>query len=299
MLSACWASASSRRRWSQVRETWDGRGWGTGPCLEADVLAGACCLGRAPAHPPQAGLNASLGLTFTATPPGLHCPAEYCARGSLTDVLREAACDPEKAARLTWQVSGWAICGSSSCCLAVPSPQAKHASSALGLQRLVCLLPVAPHCLTRLLCSRVFFAAATAPHGAGCRQRWALLLAAQKLHGTVTGRNISSVALLEPAAGWAPALLSCRLHSCCPDQLARPSLQTQPAGHAYCCTSLHRSLPHPAGMLALHSHSPVVLHRDLKGWVLRGPGWGACAGCTYIWTAHPAPGCHHQLMLGP
>lgn len=30
--------------------------------------------------------------------------AEYCARGSLTDVLREAAADPEKAARLTWQV---------------------------------------------------------------------------------------------------------------------------------------------------------------------------------------------------
>lgn len=61
--------------------------------------------GCAPAHSPPAVLNVSLGITFTATPPGLHWPAEYCARGSLTDVLREAACDREKAARLTWQVS--------------------------------------------------------------------------------------------------------------------------------------------------------------------------------------------------
>ncbi|KAI7846300.1 hypothetical protein COHA_000137 [Chlorella ohadii] len=41
-------------------------------------------------------------LGFCVKPPAL--VTEYCARGSLTDVLREAACDPEKAARLTWQL---------------------------------------------------------------------------------------------------------------------------------------------------------------------------------------------------
>jgi serine/threonine protein kinase len=41
-------------------------------------------------------------LGFCVKPPAL--VTEYCARGSLTDVLREAATDGEKAARLTWQL---------------------------------------------------------------------------------------------------------------------------------------------------------------------------------------------------
>ena len=67
-------------------------------CMHVCICMYACMPVAGPAHPPSRPRRALQGVCVA--PPAI--VSEFCARGSLTDVLREARLAPDPAAVLSW-----------------------------------------------------------------------------------------------------------------------------------------------------------------------------------------------------